>query len=268
MRSDRREDTVDIRAFLERLAGEARIPAEDAPALVSRARRRVAVTVVAATLGVALVAVGGAAALETLRTADHRQPLVSVPPATPTVSPTVAIEGRFDRGDLEDLVLRPKDRPDAFGLRHHPDYSEYESAAVVAENLGIDADELARIGFVESYINGFISPAWESPNAPAERRVDLISYAILFPDADAAQAGLELMGPGPTVRASGWTHEPIDGLGEEGAVSQGTFERRPTVAFVWRVDNVVLFVASQGYASALPEDVLRSIADAIDDRAG
>jgi hypothetical protein len=256
----------DVRVFLERMASEASIPSEEGGAVVRRARRHVGATLVGGALAMALVITGGVAALDAVRAWNRTTPLVSEPPPTPTGSPSIAVTGRFGEDDLRDLVLRASDRPTGHGLRHDPSFSEFNGVTSVASTLDVSTSALAQAGLVTAYFNGFLSDAWYDTSAPPKERVDLVSYAILFPDAEAAQAGFELIAAGPAT-ASGWRSEPVEDLGEEARASRGLWNDVPTTAIVWRVDNVVLFIASQGYGGAIPLDEIRSLAELMDARA-
>jgi len=266
-RSDRSDEMHDVRAFLERMASEAPIPSEEGGAVVRRARRHVGATLVSGALAIALVITGGVAALDAVRAWNRTTPLVSEPPPTPTGSPSIAITGRFGEDDLRDLVLRASDRPTGHGLRHDPSFSEFNGVTSVASTLDVSTSALAQAGLVTAYFNGFLSDAWYDTGAPPEERVDLVSYAILFPDVEAAHTGFELIAAGPTTPVSGWRSEPVDELGEEAQESRGVWNDVPTAAIVWRVDNVVLFLASQGYGDAIPFGVLRPLAELMDARA-
>jgi hypothetical protein len=248
------------------MASEARGPSEPAAPVVRRARRRAATTMVGGTLVVALVVAGSVAALSAVREWNRSTPLASVPPPTPTSSPVVT--GRFDELDLRDLVLRTEERPRGYGLEHDPTYSEFESARTVASTLAIPTAELERTGFVTAYVNGFLSPNWSDASVPGSR-IDLISYAILFPDADAARSGFRLVAGGPTeaLRLDGWRSEPVPGLGEQAVASTGTLDGLATVSYAWQVDNVVLFIASQGGATTVDPDTVLSLAEQMDARA-
>lgn len=259
----------DVRAFLERLAAEA--PTEPRPeGVVRRARRRVAVTIVGGVLAAALLAAGATTALERMEDLNRTLPGVdrSTPPATPTAaaSPTVEIRGRFGEADLGGLILRPSERPRGYGLRHEA--SEWDSAAGVASTLRVPLDELERAGLVTAFLRVYLSEGWTDFALISERGVDLICYAILFPDARSAHAGFALISAGPQDDdVDRWQRREEGGLGEEAAAGRGVMDRLETTALVWRVDNLVLVLASQGSESAIPLSTLRALAEPMDARA-
>jgi hypothetical protein len=268
--SDRPLDRADdVRAFLERMATEA--PREPAPeGVVRRARRRVAVTIVGGVLAAALLAAGATGALERIQDWNRTLPGVdrSTPPATPTsvASPTVEIRGRFGQDDLEGLTLRPAERPPGYGLRHED--SEWDSAAGVASTLRVPLDELERAGLVTAFLSGYLSEGWTDLVLISERGVDLLCYAILFPDARSAHAGFALLSAGPQDDdVDRWRRREEGGLGDEAATGRGVMDRLETTALIWRVDNVVLFLASQGSENAIPLSTLRALAEPMDARA-
>ena len=271
MRREPLDPANDVRAFLDSMAAEAPTPPLEPGSVLGRARRRVAMTVAGGVLVVALAVSGVALGLDRIWEWNRTMPGVSVSPAPPTpVSPSpIPITGRLDETDLPALVLLASDRPSGYGLRQDLSYSQYNSVTSVADTLEVSMTELRKADFITAYFNGFVSDAWGDPSAAPEDRIDLVSYAILFPDAEAAHAGYETVAAGPTTSGvSRWRSEPLRGLGEEASASRGDLSDVPTAAIAWRVDNVVLFIASQGYGGAIPLDELLPIAERMDARVG
>ena len=263
MSSHPRDRADDVRAFLVRLADEAPMPLVDPRRVVRRARRRVFATFVGGTLAVALVVLGSAAALDAIRVWNRSVPADDLPSPAPTEA-TVRVVGRFGEGDLRDLVLRAGEKPAGAGLRYAE--SGFASARTVGSSIYVPADELEAAGFVQSFYTLFTNKRWWDASAAPEDRLDLLSWAMLFEDAEAAHDGFQVFAEGPTVavEVSRWRSQPVDGLGDEATTSTGLLDGLPTTAYVWRVDNAVLFIASQG---ALPLDVMRDLAGIMDARA-
>jgi hypothetical protein len=272
MRREPLDRADEVRSFLERMAAEApTLPLEPGPVL-GRARRRVALTIVGGTLLLALAVGGVALGLDRIAGWNRAVPGVSVSvspvPPTPASQSPIPITGRFDEKDIRDLVLLASERLGGYGLRHDASYSQYEDVASVASTLDVSATDLLQADFVTAYFNGFVSDSWWDASAPPKDRIDLVSYAILFPDAVAAQAGYELISAGPTTsEVVNWRSSPADRLGEEAKASRGLIAGVPTTAVVWRVDNVVLFLASQGYGGAIPLDEVLPLAERMNARA-
>lgn len=267
MRRQPTDGAPDVRAFLERMAAEAPAPGLESGPVLGRARRRVAATVAGMFLLAAVLVSGIGIGLGRIAGWSRTVPGVTETPSPPAPA-SVEITGRFRQGDLRGLALQTSERPTGYGLRHEPSYAYRDTLTGVATTLDISTIELAEAGFVTAFFNGFVSDAWNDPDAPPADRVDLVSYAILFPDAEAAHVAFGLFRVGPTTSPrEDWTSEPMAALGDEGITSNGLLSGVPTTTVVWRVDNVILFVASQGFAEAIPLHELLPLAERIDARA-
>ncbi len=246
MRRDTLDDANNVRAFLERMAREVPPGMGSPRPAVRRARRRLAGTVVTGFLVVSLAGYGAVVAVQSAFEPQRR-----VPAATAEM---------FAAGDLHFLVLReaPPHGGRPFVLA---DAGSFWSAPDIASPTGVSVSELQAAGLEDAYGNGWTTS--EFLPTDGQKGMSLISIAMLFPDAESAARGLRLF----SVASEQWErHEPLpaDGLGDEGSGVRGRWDGLPSIGFVWRVDNVVLFVGSQG---TLSPEVMRGLADEMDAQA-
>jgi hypothetical protein len=250
MRETRQVD-ADIRGFLERMAGEAPLePVGVAPA-VRRARRRIAVVWTSTALVVALLAIGIGSIWDRMDDAYVPRPADPRP---------------IRRSDLPALVLATEadvvrvlgDGGPARPLRAFR--SREAHAGLLANMFALDAEGLRAAGLRRTFIGWLATPGC----CRATRGTTLISLAMLFPDAAAADRGLDVIS---VDRDEDWAiarSSPTMDLGQEGWAVDGRLWGSPGLAIVWRSGNVVLFLASQGHFA--PQE-FRALAAEVDRRA-
>jgi hypothetical protein len=251
MRETRHAD-ADIRAFLERMAGEAPVePVGIAPA-VRRARRRIAVVWVGSVLVVSLVAAGVGSIWDRMDGAYVPRPAEPRPVYVPSDLPALVLstEAEVARVLGNGGLARPLH---AFRSREvHPSFLE--------KGFALDAEGLRAAGLRRTFIGWFATRGFDQ----ATGGTTLISLAMLFVDETAADRGLEVIS---TDRDEDWAiarSTPTTDLGQEGWFVDGRFRGSPTLAIVWRSGNLVLFVASEGHFT--PEE-FSSLAGEVDRRA-
>lgn len=253
-----------FRAIAEEMPPERLMP----PGLPRRVRLRFLTNLVVALTLVAVATGGGAAAFQRLQ--DSSAPLPADRPhptrsAAITSAPPVTT-APFGLADLTRALLRPNDL--LVALADAPSAGRFEAygiatwdATTLESSVYTPADALQRSGFVTSRVSTFATPAWYRGHGK-----DVVSLALLFPDPAAASSGLWVFDPSSPFGAfDHWSRLDASGLGDEGFGTRGRVGDVPTVGYVWRVGNVVLFVASQGGLSPVR---LRALADRMAARFG
>lgn len=238
------------------------------PGLPRRVRLRFVSNLVVSLALVAVATGGGAAAIQ--RFQDSSAPL---PADRPLPTPSAAVTSApplptapFGVADLTPALLRPTDLREA--LAGAPSARRFEAYAIetwdattLESSVYTPADALQRSGFVTSRVSTFATPAWYTGHGK-----DVVSLALLFPDPEAASRGLWVFDPASPFGAfDQWSRLDASGLGDEGFGTRGRVGDMPTIGYVWRVGNVVLFVASQGSLSPVQ---LRALADRMATRFG
>lgn len=256
MRSRTTDDANDVRAFLERMAEEAQVvPAVPGRAL-RRARRRIAATTLA---GIAVLALAGYGVVSLVDVArEWNRPIPAEEP-TPVPTPS-ATSPVYDRGsaseELSRYVLQAFEGPkvaDEFRFV----VGKAWALGTMAKTFGIPVDDLLQAGLVDAYVNLWTTPGWYGEG----REKDLISVVWLFPDAAAAHEGFALLDVEGTWER--WRSLPTGGLGEEATVTIGRYRGKATVSYAWRMDELVLIVASQG---SLSPEIVGPLADEVQAR--
>lgn len=234
MRSDDVRDT-DVRAFLEAMAHEAPAEPVGLTAAVRLARRRIALVWIGVVAVVAAVLGGGALAFDRATDAHLPRPAEPAPvyDAADLPALVIATEAEVARALGDGGVARPLR---AFRSREvHP--------GLLAERFALDTGGLRVAGLQRTFIGWLATPGF----GQATGGTDLVSLAMLFANAAAADGGLDVI---RADRDEDWTISratPTTDLGQEGWFVDGRFRGSPALAIVWRSGNVVLFLASEGH---------------------
>lgn len=242
----------DVRAFLSRMAEEAPVEPVGLSAAVRRAHRRIAVTWVGAAVAVSLAIGGVALAWEHADEAWMPRPADPAPVYSAEALPSMVLASRRDvtrtlgtqgiAGRLK--VYRPQDVTPGF----------------LQARFSLSAEGLTEAGMRTGYIGWYGTPGF----GEREGGTSLVSIAMLFPDADAARRGLDVIGTSGERTWTVFRRTPTVGLGEEGWIADGRLWGRPGLAVVWRTGNVIEFIASQGNFSRAE---FLTLAEALDRRA-
>ncbi len=120
----------------------------------------------------------------------------------------------------------------------------------IAGTFDIATEDLERVGFVDAYGTAWVTPDWLAGTGK-----DLVSLALLFESPAGAHEGFALFDFGTFER---WQPLPTRGLGAEAIAAEGRLDGYPTVAYIWRVWDLVLVVGSQG---SLSPEVVGPLAD-------
>lgn len=228
MRRDTLDEARDVRAFLEGMAGEVPPGVGSPRPAVRRARRRLAGTALA---GLLLISLAGWTGVAVVRSA---------------VSPAEHVPGSsarmFTVDDLHLLVLA--DSPERGGEPFvDQDSGSFWSPYDVASTTRVPLDELQAAGLTDAYGTAWATADFVDPGGKVG--MSLVSIAMLFPDSEGAARAYAAFHRSP----SRWSRAdlfPADGLGPDAYGVRGYFEGLDATGVVWRVDNVLLFVGSQG----------------------
>lgn len=243
---------AEIRAFFERLAAETPPEARDIAGAVRKARRRIAVAWIGAIV-IAAVVIGSIG--------------VAIDRADEAWTPQPAGSGRtFTAGALRELVLsEERDITRLLGASGMPGRlvrsAPQDASIVTVEDITeLSRADLADAGMTDGYVGWFSTPAFDSDRGGTS----LVSLAMRFPDADHAHRGLMVFRRGVRAVWATGRISPVDGLGDGGFLVDGRIWDSPGLTFVWRVDNVVLFLGSEGHFTV---PGFRTLAEEMDRRA-
>lgn len=237
----------DIRDFLGRMAREvpAAVPAPKGS--VRRARRRLAMTVAAGVVVVALAGYGALALVDVAREWARPIPASSVRTPVPTPSTSATPSGTYVRGSASVELSRyvfPTFEGPKVASRFDLVVGKPWTLTPMAKTFDMSAEDLLGAGIVDAYVNFWSEPAWAGFS---DWRKDLLSVAMLFKDAAGARQGFALFDVETSWQRYRWL--PTRGLGEEAIAAEGQVHGKATVIYVWRADNLVLVVVSQGSLS-------------------
>lgn len=169
--------------------------------------------------------------------------------------------GLFTAADLHRLVLEDAATRDGEAFVDL-DSGSFWSPYDVASTTRVALSELQAAGLADAYGNGWATSDFITPGGA--EGTTLISIAMLFPDAESASQGFDAFTQPDEEVWDRYTPLPAEGLGDEGFGMRGQLEGVPGIGYVWRVDNVLLFVGSEG---ALSPEVMRGLADEMDTQA-
>ncbi len=174
--------------------------------------------------------------------------------------------GAFAAEDLPGIVLQADEAPEGTRIvagRGGPqDLEGFASRAEEREALVAD-------GFVRGYVVYFAPETYFAATRPSDEElaaaISVQVIAGLFEGADGAGSSLErYLDDLSTRQVPGAATEPFDGLGEEGYELIGPApDGTPVVAYLWRVENLVLVVAGSG---PVPSSVVLRLARTVDAR--
>lgn len=157
--------------------------------------------------------------------------------------------GRFTASDLPRIVLRADDAPDGTRLVEERGGSQdlEAFATTPAERRALVAD-----GFVRGYVVYFAPDTYFATTPPSdaelEAAVSAQVIAGLFEGIDGARSSLDRYVEDLSTRqVPGAATEPSDQLGQEAVRLEGEApDGTAVIAYLWRVDNLVLVVAGSG----------------------
>ncbi len=248
------DEANDVRAFLERMAGEAPVAATVPTRVVRRARGRLAVTAVAGFVVLLLAGYGAVAVVDVAREWNRSIPASQDRTPIPTPPTRTTAPGTYASGSAADELARYV-LPVFEGPRVAGAFNEWGGETWTIDDIrgtfDIAAEDLERAGFVDAY-----GTAWATVDWLAGTGKDLISVVLLFESPAGARRGFELFDVEGTWQR--WRWLPTRGLGEEAIAVEGRIDGYATVAYIWRVWDLVLVVASQG---SLSPEVVGPLAD-------
>ena len=156
---------------------------------------------------------------------------------------------RFTPRDLPGIVLRPDDAP--VGTRMVPERGGAQDLEAFATSPS-ERRALVADGFVRGYVVYFAPETYFAPTRPSDAELDAaVSVQViagLFEGTDGARSSLDRYVEDLSTRqVPGAETEPSEHLGQEAFRLEGTApDGTKVIAYLWRVDNLVLVVAGSG----------------------
>ena len=174
--------------------------------------------------------------------------------------------GAFGKEDLPRIVLRADEAPE--GTRKVAGRGGPQDLEAFATDPD-ERDALVADGFVQGYVAYFAPETYFAVSRPSDEELEsAISVQViagLFEAPRGAASSLDRYVEDLSTRqVPGAATEPWDGLGQEGFRLEGRVGDGSTViAYLWRVENLVLVVAGSG---PIGDDLMRELARTVDAR--
>ncbi|HEX6207917.1 MAG TPA: hypothetical protein VF058_06100 [Actinomycetota bacterium] len=167
----------------------------------------------------------------------------------------------YEVSELPAIVLQASEAPE--GTVHERD----ESGTRALREFSVSGQErLQGEGFVDGYATVF------GPTGGVTTHLEVTSGAMVFEDGSGAEASMAVVLQDVEGRLIEATEMSADGLGAESAGLSGPVEgdarQRSALLYVWRTDNLVLFVIASALLESAPSpEVILGLAETMDSRA-
>lgn len=237
MSSQAQNEANDVRAFLERMAGEAPVVATAPRRVVRRGRVRLLEDALAGLLVLALAGYGLGAVIDVAREWNRTIP------AQPAPEFRYRDLRGFVPGSAETVRRIVAGSPGAERLVKWGNSGRWGASKIERIILVPSASTMREAGLETAFGTVFATERFKKTTAP--NRLTVVSIAMLFPDEAIAHRGFLALRDGARAAFTGLQDLPTEGLGEEAMGVDGSLMGLPSVAYAWRVGNVVLFAGGQ-----------------------